>query len=63
MKYQDKEEYKTTILYFEDENNEYIVTHNEEGWIGEEWDVKTLDHDEVSDELRKQLIDLAKEIL
>ena len=65
MKYQSKEEYKTTILYFEDENDEYTVTHSDSlfGIWEDEWDVRTADNDEVEGELKNQLIELAKQHL
>ena len=64
MQLQSKEEFKTTILYFEDENDEYTVTHSDVSGVWEqEWDVRTADNDEVEGELRDQLIELAKQHL
>lgn len=65
MTYQHKEEFTTTVLYFEDENDEYIVTHSDStfGIWEQEWDVRTIDNDEVEGELRDQLIELSKTYL
>jgi hypothetical protein len=67
MQLQSKEEFKTTVLHFEDENDEYIVTYSDSTfgiWVWEqEWDVRTIDNDEVEGELRDQLIELSKTYL
>jgi hypothetical protein len=55
-------EYKTVIFDFEDEENNYTVTYNEDGgdFWNPVWDIRC-DGEEIEvDELREKLISLAK---
>jgi hypothetical protein len=55
-------EYKTVIFNFEDSENDYTVTYNEDGgnFWNPVWDIRC-DGDEVEeDEIREKLISLAK---
>ena len=65
MQLTDTTTYTTTILTFEDEKDEYIVTHSESFMepFTSEWNIKTIDDEDVDVEKERLLKTLSLIIL